>query len=215
MLTRTHITARLTLPDDYENVAIEQVRPRSDADLSPQWRDLIPPTETLKPAAVLVPLVERAHGINVLLTERAGHLNKHAGEVSFPGGRIEPHDPHPIAAALREAEEEVGLNPDWVEVSGLLSPFHTGTGFRILPVVGFVQPSFEVHELPVDKSEVDEAFEVPLSFLMNADNHQRHSIDYKGRRRHYYAMPYEGHYIWGATAGMLVNLFDVLFGQED
>ncbi|MGB0920797.1 MAG: CoA pyrophosphatase [Alphaproteobacteria bacterium] len=212
-LHRDHISNRLDLPPDYENLAIEQVKPRSDADLSPEWNDLVPAVDKLKPAAVLIPLVERAAGLSVLLTERATHLNKHAGEVSFPGGRIEDDDAHPIAAALREAEEEVGLDPNWVEVAGILQPFHTGTGFRILPIVGFVEPRFEVHELPVDKSEVAEAFEVPLSFLMNADNHERHKIDYKGRTRHYYAMPYDGHYIWGATAGMLVNLFDVLFPE--
>ncbi|MGB1087893.1 MAG: NUDIX hydrolase, partial [Alphaproteobacteria bacterium] len=151
-LHRDHISNRLDLPPDYENLAIEQVKPRSDADLSPEWNDLVPAVDKLKPAAVLIPLVERAAGLSVLLTERATHLNKHAGEVSFPGGRIEDDDAHPIAAALREAEEEVGLDPNWVEVAGILQPFHTGTGFRILPIVGFVEPRFEVHELPVDKS---------------------------------------------------------------
>jgi 8-oxo-dGTP pyrophosphatase MutT (NUDIX family) len=143
----------------------------------------------------------------MLLTRRADHLGQHSGQVAFPGGKMDPGET-PAEAALREAEEEVGLDRSFVEVAGYLDLYETGTGFRILPVVGFVRPGFE---LTVNMDEVAEVFEVPLAFLMNPENHQRHSAMWKGKQRQYYAMPYDGQYIWGATAGMLRNMYLRLF----
>lgn len=165
----------------------------------------------IREAAVLVPLIEHEDGIHVLLTERSGDLSSHAGQVAFPGGRIDPEDDGPVDAALREAEEEVGLDRSFVNVVGFLDAYETGTRFRVVPVVGFVKPGFE---LTLNTGEVDEAFEVPLAFLMDPENHERHSATWKGKRRTFYAMPYDGHYIWGATAGMIVNLYERAFARS-
>jgi 8-oxo-dGTP pyrophosphatase MutT (NUDIX family) len=162
-----------------------------------------PTPESLAPAAVLVPIVAHESALTVLLTRRATHLRNHSGQVSFPGGRISPEDASPEAAALREAHEEIGLDPAHVEVLGRLPLYCTGTGFCITPVVGLLRPPLT---LVPDANEVEEAFEVPLAFLLDPANHQRQSREWQGRQRTYFAMPYEGHYIWGATAGMLVNL---------
>lgn len=162
----------------------------------------------LVPAAVLVPLVRREEGLTVLFTQRTSHLANHAGQISFPGGRMEEIDPDPVSTALRETEEEIGLPRDRVEVLGQLDEYVTGTGFRITPVVGLIHPPIA---LTPDPFEVAEVFEVPLAFLLDPDNHQRHSrTGPTGERRSYYAMPFQHRYIWGATAGMLVNLYDVL-----
>jgi 8-oxo-dGTP pyrophosphatase MutT (NUDIX family) len=170
----------------------------------------LPSHETeFTPAAVLVPLVQRPLGLQVLLTQRTAHLNDHAGQVSFPGGRVDPGDVSREATALREAEEEIGLARDRVELLGRLPDYHTVTGFSVTPVVGYVLPPFE---LALDAFEVAEAFEVPLAFLMDPANHQRHAVAYQGRERSYYAMPYEGRFIWGATAAMLINLRRALLG---
>ncbi|WP_038495494.1 CoA pyrophosphatase [Janthinobacterium agaricidamnosum] len=158
-------------------------------------------------AAVLVPLVMRSGGLTVLLTRRTAHLSSHAGQISFPGGRSEAFDSSPCDTALRETEEEVGLARGHVEVIGRLPDYLTGTGFCVTPVVGLVAPPFE---LSADPSEVDEIFEVPLAFLMNGAHHQRLSAELPAGRRSFYAMPYERFYIWGATAGMLRNLFHFL-----
>lgn len=170
--------------------------------------DAVP--ERLTPAAVLVPVIERPQGLTVLFTQRAAHLNDHAGQVSFPGGRCEPSDPSPVFTALRETEEEIGLDPARVEVLGLLPEYRTGTGFTVTPVVGLVRPPFD---LDPDSFEVAEVFETPLDFLLDPANHQRHSMEIGGVVRHYYAMPYEGYFIWGATAGMLVSLYRLLRGD--
>lgn len=159
------------------------------------------------PAAVLVPIVCRAEGMTVLLTQRTEHLDDHAGQISFPGGRSEPEDSGPEATALRETEEEIGLPRARVEILGLLPEYHTVTGFCVTPVVGLVEPPFS---LMPDEFEVAEVFEVPLAFLLDPANHQRHNYEYEGRTRQYYAMPYQGRYIWGATAAMLVNLSWIL-----
>jgi 8-oxo-dGTP pyrophosphatase MutT (NUDIX family) len=174
---------------------------QGDYDLNPSVER---PGPSLTPAAVLVPIVERAEGMTVLLTQRTDHLNDHPGQISFPGGRVEEHDEGPVAAALRETEEEVGLARRHVEVVGALDIYETVTGFSVTPVVGLVEPSFS---LALDAFEVAEAFEVPLDFILDPENHERHSRTYNGTERHFYVLPYEERYIWGATAGMLVNLY--------
>ncbi|MGI9333052.1 MAG: CoA pyrophosphatase [Gammaproteobacteria bacterium] len=156
----------------------------------------------LRPAAVLVAIVERPDEPTVLLTQRTDHLSSHPGQISFPGGRAEPEDAGPVATALRETREEVGLNPALVEVAGLLDDYETVTGYLVTPVVGFVVPDFE---LALDEYEVADAFEVPLAFLMDAANRQVHSRLRDGVERQFYAFEYANRYIWGATAGMLVN----------
>jgi 8-oxo-dGTP pyrophosphatase MutT (NUDIX family) len=167
------------------------------------WR----PAEELRPAAVLVPLVRRDAGLTVLLTQRTDHLYDHAGQISFPGGRAEAHDDSAAATALRETFEEIGLPHALVEVLGELPEYTTVTGYRVTPVVGLVSPP---PALRLDAFEVAEAFEVPLAFFLDPGNHQRNTLQYQGRTRHYYAMPYEQRYIWGATAGMLMNLYALL-----
>ena len=161
----------------------------------------------LVPAAVLVPLVERPNGITTMLTQRTNHLAHHPGQISFPGGHVDPGDGTPEETALRETEEEVGVHRRHIEIIGRLDEYRVRTGFSVTPVVGLLTPPFEVTP---EAYEVAEVFEVPLDFLMNPDNHERHSRDYKGNTRKFYAMPYDDYYIWGATAGMLVNLYDVL-----
>jgi 8-oxo-dGTP pyrophosphatase MutT (NUDIX family) len=178
-------------------------RVRGDHDLNPDLAPLPP----LKPAAVLVPIVDRPHGMGVLLTRRTTHLNVHAGQISFPGGRIEGPDEDAIAAALRETHEEIGLAPERIEIAGRLDTYQTRTGFEITPLVGLVRPPFE---LRLDSFEVAEVFEVPLAFVLDPNNHQRHQRIERGIERHFYVLPYGGYYIWGATAGMLVNLYEVL-----
>jgi 8-oxo-dGTP pyrophosphatase MutT (NUDIX family) len=177
---------------------------RGDHDLNPGET---PPSSALRPAAVLVPLIDRAEGMSVLLTQRTAHLSAHAGQISFPGGRMEESDADAIAAALRETEEEVGLPRDKVSVIGRLDTYVTGTGFEITPIVGIIEPGYT---LTIDPYEVAEAFEVPLSYVLDRRNHNRQDRESAGRVRVFYVLPYEGRNIWGATAGMLVNLADVL-----
>lgn len=162
---------------------------------------------SLTPAAVLFPIILRESEPTVLLTQRAAHLRDHPGQISFPGGRAEPEDASPAHTALRETEEEVGLPRERVEIAGYLPEYRTGTGFRVTPVVGFVQPPFD---LSPDVFEVAEVFEVPLGFLLDPANHQQHSLHLRGRLRHYYAMPYADYFIWGATAGMIMSLYRAL-----
>jgi 8-oxo-dGTP pyrophosphatase MutT (NUDIX family) len=162
-----------------------------------------PSPDTLTPASVLIPIVAHQPALTVIFTQRAAHLKDHSGQVSFPGGRVDPVDASPEATALRESREEIGLDSARVEVLGRLSEYHTRTGYRITPVVGVVVPPLE---LRADANEVDEIFEVPLAFLLDPANHQRQSREWQGATRWFFAIPYEGHYIWGATAGMLVNL---------
>jgi len=160
------------------------------------------------PAAVLVPLVEHAHGFGVLLTQRTADLKAHAGQISFPGGRIEPGDADAIAGALRETEEEIGLARRHVEILGRLDSYLTVTGYEVTPIVGAVTPPFDLKPDPI---EVADIFEVPLTFFLDPANHQRHSrVIGEGLTRAYYAMPYGERYVWGATAGMLLNLYEVL-----
>jgi len=158
----------------------------------------------IRPAAVLIAVVDHPQP-TVLLTQRSAHLNDHAGQISFPGGKIDPTDASPLDAALREAEEEVGLKRSFVDPIGYLDLYATSFGFRILPTVARVKPGFS---LRINSAEVDDAFEVPLSFLMNPANHQLHSKQFRGIERTYYAMPFAERYIWGATAGILRVLYE-------
>jgi 8-oxo-dGTP pyrophosphatase MutT (NUDIX family) len=189
--------------DPAEAAALREAT-RGDHDLNP---GMTPPSTALRPAAVLVPLIDRPEGMSVLLTQRTPHLTAHAGQISFPGGRIEESDADATDAALREAEEEVGLTRDHVTVIGRLDTYVTGTGFEITPVVGIVKVPFS---LAIDPFEVSEVFEVPLSFVLDPKNHRRTMRDFEHRTRVFFVLPYEGRNIWGATAGMLVNLAEVL-----
>ncbi|MCG8432712.1 MAG: CoA pyrophosphatase [Gammaproteobacteria bacterium] len=163
--------------------------------------------QEIKPAAVLVPLVERHDGLTILLTKRTEHLPDHPGQISFPGGRIEPHDGGAVAAALRETAEETGLAADYVEVAGFLRPYLTITGYVVTPVVGFVEPGFT---LQPDDFEVAEVFEVPLDFVLDPGNHVIESREFRGRPVEYFVIQYQRHRIWGATAAMLVGFYETL-----
>jgi 8-oxo-dGTP pyrophosphatase MutT (NUDIX family) len=161
----------------------------------------------IRPAAVLIPIVDHAQP-TVLLTQRAAHLNDHAGQISFPGGKIDASDASPLDAALREAEEEIGLKREFIDPIGYLDLYATGFGFRILPTLARVKPGFK---LRINETEVDDAFEVPLAFLMDPANHQLHSKEFRGMERSYYAMPFAERYIWGATAGILRVLYERIY----
>jgi 8-oxo-dGTP pyrophosphatase MutT (NUDIX family) len=198
--------ARLTLevPPALTDHAVAATR--GDLDLDPSLWDRAGVAAT-RPAAVLVGVVDRPEPA-VLLTLRNPDLESHAGQIAFPGGKIEAGDASPAAAALREAEEEIGLERGMVDPIGHLDLYLTFSGFRILPTVARVDPS---HRLTLNRSEVDEAFEVPLAFLMDAQNHALHSRDWKGVIRRYYAMPFGERYIWGVTAGILRNLYERIY----
>jgi 8-oxo-dGTP pyrophosphatase MutT (NUDIX family) len=195
--------------DDRREVPAEPPQPvdlageRGDHELNAGMQ----PMQPLKPAAVLVPLIERPGGLTVLFTQRTSHLAHHAGQVSFPGGHIEPDDGGPTETALRETEEEVGLDRHHVDVIGHLDTYVTRTGFVVTPVVGVVRPPFA---LKPDAHEVAEVFEVPLAYLLDPANHRRCSAEFDNTTRHFYAIPYGRHFIWGATAGMLMNLYQIL-----
>ena len=167
--------------------------------------------EAWKMAAVLVPVVAREPEATVLLTLRNAHLSAHSGQIAFPGGKIEPGDATPIEAALREAEEEIGLPRKSVTPLSLLDRHNTGTGFRIIPVLALVDPFFTPAP---DPNEVADVFEVPLSFLMEEENHMRHLREWNDRRILFYAMEYEQRFIWGATAAMLRNLYERLYAPD-
>jgi 8-oxo-dGTP pyrophosphatase MutT (NUDIX family) len=166
--------------------------------------EIVAREQPVRPAAVLIPVVDHPEP-TVLLTQRSPHLSSHAGQISFPGGKIDATDASPLDAALREAWEEVGLERTFVHPIGYLDLYGTGFGFRILPTVARVQPGFS---LDINRSEVDDVFEVPLAFLMDPANHQLHSKEFRGMERSYYAMPYAERYIWGATAGILRILYE-------
>jgi 8-oxo-dGTP pyrophosphatase MutT (NUDIX family) len=172
-------------------------------------RAAMPTTRT--PAAVLVPLVERPEGLTVLLTQRAQTLKDHAGQISFPGGRIEPGDADPWHAALREAHEEIGLSAGFVEFAGYMPDHWVGTGFRVTPAVGFVNPAYD---LRIATAEVHDAFEVPLDYILDAANHKRGTRNIGGETLEVYDIPYGDRNIWGATAGMLMTLRRLLHSHE-
>jgi 8-oxo-dGTP pyrophosphatase MutT (NUDIX family) len=179
---------------------------RGDLDLDPVlWEKA--GVKATRPAAVLVPVVARAEPM-VLLTQRTPELPSHAGQIAFPGGKIDPTDDSPLAAALREADEEIGLDAKFVDPIGYLDLYLTFSGFRILPLLARVDPNYR---LTVNPAEVTEAFEVPLAFLMHPGNHQRLKRDWKGIERQYYAMPFNDRYIWGVTAGILRNLYERIY----
>lgn len=163
--------------------------------------------QSWRPASVLVPLVDRATEITVLLTQRTDDMPSHAGQIAFPGGRRQAGDADAVATALRETEEEVGLSRQFVDVIGAIDSYRTGTGYEITPIVGIVSPGFTIH---ADPREVADVFEVPLEHFLDEVNHKIGSRIYQGRERRYYAMPYGERYIWGATAGMLKNLHFIL-----
>jgi 8-oxo-dGTP pyrophosphatase MutT (NUDIX family) len=180
---------------------------RSDFDLDPRGA----PAEKgeLKPAAVLIGVVEHAEGPSVILTRRSDTLRSHTGQVALPGGRCDPGEA-PWQTALREAEEEIGLDPGLVTLAGLSTPYRTGTGYHITPVVGFISPGFT---LTINPDEVADVFETPFEFLMDPANHEQHEREIPaGVTRRYYGMTWEDQFIWGATAGILRALYDRLYG---
>lgn len=179
---------------------------RGDLDLNPAMWERAGVSAT-KPAAVLVPIIDRDEP-TVLFTLRTAELTSHAGQVAFPGGKIDPGDESPVAAALREAKEEIGLSPLLIEPIGYLDLYLTFSGFRILPTVARVKPELA---LTLNPREVTETFEVPLEFLMTPDNQQRRSREWKGIQREYYAIPFGDRYIWGITAGIVRNLYDRIY----
>jgi 8-oxo-dGTP pyrophosphatase MutT (NUDIX family) len=195
-LARARLLATPPMLDDQESAG--------DDDLNPDTRRLGP---NFRPAAVLVPVIAR-DPLTVLLTARTDHLPSHAGQIAFPGGKVDAADPGPLAAALREAREEIALDDAFVEPIGYLSPYRTGTGYVITPSVALVRPGFELSANP---DEVADVFEVPFAFLMDEANHQIHSRSWRGAERRFYAMPYGERYIWGATAGIIRTLYRRLF----
>lgn len=163
---------------------------------------------TYRDAAVLIPAIAYESEVKLLLTVRSAHLSDHAGQIAFPGGKIDATDPEPTDTALREAEEEVGLDRSAVSVIGELPPYLSRTGYRIVPVLGRVDPGIR---LTLNRDEVDRVFEVPLAFLMNSANHRQASREFLGKSRYFYEMPYDGHYIWGVTAGIIRELYVQVF----
>ncbi len=197
-------------PPSYGIDAGHRVDEGGNANENLRLEDLVA-REAWKTAAVLVPVVSREPEATVLLTLRTAHLSAHSGQIAFPGGKIEERDATPIETALREAEEEIGLSRELVTALSLLDLHNTGTGFRIVPVLALVDPSFTPAP---DPNEVADVFEVPLSFLMEEENHMRHLREWKDRRILFYAMEYEQRFIWGATAAMLRNLYERLYAPE-
>ena len=173
-------------------------------DMGPYARWSGPPRE----AAVLIPIVPTEHGHGVILTQRTAHLKSHAGQIAFPGGKIDGTDAGAVEAALREADEEIGLNPGDVRQIGVLAPYLTGSGYRVTPVVAYVTHPGDLKPNP---DEVEEVFDVPLGFLMNSANHQKLSRVWQGKRRYFYAMPYGERYIWGVTAGIIRSMYETVF----
>ncbi len=181
--------------------------PRTGDSGNDRMLEIVAREQPVRPAAVLIPVVDRPEP-TVLLTQRTEHLSSHAGQIAFPGGKIDATDASPMDAALREADEEVGLRREFVEPIGYLDLYGTAFGFRILPTVAKVKPGFK---LTINENEVVDAFEVPLAFLMNPENHQIHMKEFRGIERSYYAMPFAERYIWGATAGILRVLYERIY----
>ena len=201
--SRVRAQLNFDLPDDVFDAPIWP--PQGDHALNP---DLNAEPVKAKAAAVLVPLVAHETGVHVLLTQRTAKLRTHAGQIAFPGGRMDPEDESPVHTALREANEEIGLDAGHVEVAGYLDPYQSGTGYRIIPVVAMVQANLQFQLNP---HEVDAAFEVPLSFLMEEANHKRHRWERDGVTRESWAMPYRERFIWGVTAGIIRHMWERLY----
>lgn len=200
--------ARLTLDVPAALTDLDAPAVRGDLDLDPEtW--VRAGVRATRQAAVLIPVIDRPEP-TVLLTLRPADMASHPGQIAFPGGKIDPEDDGPLAAALREAEEEIGLDRVLVEPLGYLDLYLTFSGFRILPVVARVRPDFA---LTLNQSEVADVFEVPLAFVMGPDNHLKQSRDWKGIVRHYYAIPYQDRHIWGVTAGILRNMYEKVYGS--
>ncbi|MEO3385139.1 CoA pyrophosphatase [Mesorhizobium sp. CAU 1741] len=198
--------------NDFRLRARHEQAPHADTDygdhsLNPDLRDLIL-QHTLRDAAVLIPVVDHGAEASVILTKRTEKLRSHSGQIAFPGGRIDPTDPTPEFAAMREAEEEIGLSAEFIEVVGRMPDYVSGSGFRIAPVLAVVTPGFM---LTINEDEVDDAFEVPLSFLMDPQNHNRESRIWQDRERFFYTMPFGDRYIWGVTAGIIRTLYERLY----
>jgi 8-oxo-dGTP pyrophosphatase MutT (NUDIX family) len=198
--------ARLTLDVPVGLTDPDYVPRAGDHELDPVMA-AIAAVRPIRPAAVLVPIIERAEPM-VLLTTRTAHLKNHAGQISFPGGKIDPTDASPLAAALREADEEIALAQTFIEPIGYLDLYLSAFGFRIVPTLARVRPGFG---LRLNPAEVDDVFEVPLAFLMAPQNHQTHTRPWQGMTRTHYAMPFGERYIWGATAGILRNLYERVY----
>jgi 8-oxo-dGTP pyrophosphatase MutT (NUDIX family) len=198
--------ARLTF-DVPAGLVDPNIVPRGGDPGTDRMLEIIARERPIRPAAVLIPVVDHPQP-TVLLTQRSAHLSDHAGQISFPGGKIDATDASPLEAALREAFEEVGLQREFIDPIGYLDLYATSFGFRILPTVARVKPGFR---LRINEAEVDDAFEVPLAFLMDPDNHQLHSKQFRGMERTYYAMPFAERYIWGATAGILRVLYERIY----
>ncbi len=194
-------------------VVTDQAEPgcHGDYDLNPDATEaeILSLTDRLCPAAVLVPVLDRRPEATLLLTERTAHLPNHGGQVAFPGGKIEPEDATPLDAALREAHEEIGLPFEAVDFLGYLNGYVTVSGFVIRPALAIVSPDFSPQ---LDTDEVAEIFEVPLRYVMTADNYRQETIFWRGKQRRYYAIPWQGHHIWGATAGILRKMCERLYG---
>jgi 8-oxo-dGTP pyrophosphatase MutT (NUDIX family) len=200
------VRQRLTLDVPAGLTDASMIPARGDHDVDPVMRK-IAEVRPIRPAAVLVPVVDHDEP-TVLLTQRAQHLPDHPGQVSFPGGKIEKSDANPCASALRETNEEIGLDRSHIEPIGYLDLYMTTLGYRIVPVIARVTPGFQ---LALNPAEVDTTFEVPLAFLMDQANVQRHSREWQGMTRHYYAITFGERYIWGVTAGILRNLYDRIY----
>lgn len=199
--------ARLSRLDPLD--ALQQAPLRSDFDLSPGFR---PAPAPMRDAAVLVPIVRRPGGLTVLLTQRSPDMPTHAGQISFPGGRVQGEDAGPVATALRETLEETGIDDRFITPLGGFMAYQTVTNYRIIPIVALLEPGFT---LMPDPREVADVFEAPVAFLMDPSNHQLHTRTWQGMERGYYVMPYQDRYIWGATAGMLKALYDHLYGDGE
>ena len=200
------VKARLTLDVPPGLTDPNIVPKRGDHDADPVMQK-IAEVRPIRPAAVLVPVIDHPEP-TVLLTQRAQHLPQHPGQISFPGGKIDATDESPLDSALREAEEEIGLDRALVQPLGYLDLYMTTLGYRIVPLIARIAPGFE---LTLNMGEVDAAFEVPLSFLMDLNNVQRHSRDWQGMTRHYYAITFGERYIWGVTAGIMRNMYDRIY----
>ncbi|BCH23694.1 CoA pyrophosphatase [Mesorhizobium sp. L-8-3] len=204
--------ARPFSTQDFRMRAAQERGPHAGADYGDhRWNPGSAPLfvrDTLRDAAVLIPVVDHGDRATVLLTKRAEKLRSHSGQIAFPGGRIDATDPSPEDAALRETEEEIGLDRHFIDIIGRMPDYVSGSGYRIAPVLSVVRPGFRLH---INADEVDDAFEVPLSFLMDPANHTRDSRIWQNKERFFYTMPYDGRNIWGVTAGIIRTLYERLY----